>query len=300
MGKSKEFTEEEKEFIIYNYTVLKRGVNSIGRDVGVAGITIQRYLKKWGVSIRNLTEAMQELRGYSVNDDYFKTQSHDMAYILGLIASDGCVSKNTNHIHIDLQESDEEILYKIKDALSFEGPIQHYTNNSGCNYSRLKICSKTIKQDLEHYGITPQKTFKLEPPFFLEKQYYISYIRGYFDGDGCIWTKYGDRLKYNWYICGARKNVIEWIYNVLLNNYGIVSYLHTSSRTLSQGDKFYSIQVYKKDTIQRIFDILYVPNSLHLERKYNKMKNFYDIKSTRLYSLSDKEKRYAELIQTEE
>lgn len=299
MGKSKEFTEKEKELIIYNYTVLKRGVNSIGRDFGIAGTTIQRHLKKWGVSIRNLTEAMQEIRAYSVNDNYFKVQSHNMAYILGLIASDGCVSKDTNHFYIDLQASDEEILYKIKNELSFEGPLQHYTNNSGCDFSRLRICSKTIKQDLSHYGITPKKTFTLNPPSFLDEQYYISYIRGYFDGDGCIYINL-DKYKYQWNIGSARKEVIQWIQNILLNNYGITSFLHNTTRILSQGDHYYYILIYNKEIIRRLFEILYVPNSLYMERKYQIMKNFYDIKSTRLYSLSDKEKRYAELIQNEE
>lgn len=285
--------------MIYNYTVLKRGVNAIGKDLGTSGITVQRHLKKMGVKIRNFQESMQECRAYNVNDNYFKNQSHNMAYILGFIASDGCVSKNTNHIIFDIQESDEEILYKIKKELEYEGPIQHYINSSGHKYSRLKICSSIIKKDLEHYGITPKKTFTLQPPLFLDEKYYISYIRGYFDGDGCIYINY-NKYNYNWYICGARKEVIKWIAEYLLNKYGIISYFHSSTKTLSQGDLFYYIQIYKKDTIQKLFEILYVQNSLYLERKYFIMKNFYDIKSTRLYSLSDKEKRYAELIQIQE
>ena len=299
MGKSISFTDEQKEFMVYNYTVLKRGVNAIGRDLGVAGLTIQRHLKKMGVKIRNPQEAQKECRAYNVNDNYFKIQSHNMAYILGFLASDGGISKNTNHFTIDIQRTDEEILYKIKEELKFEGPISHYVNSHGCKYSRLRVCSHTIKQDLAHYGIIPQKTFTLTPPLFLDEQYFISYIRGYFDGDGCIWINY-EKYSYNWYICGARKEVIEWMQQVLLNRYGIITSLAASTQTLSQGDPFYSIQVYKKETILKLFEILYIPNSIYMERKYKIMKNFYDIKSTRLYSSSEEEKRYAELIQNEE
>lgn len=299
MGKSISFTDEQKEFMVYNYTVLKRGVNAIGRDLGVAGLTIQRHLKKMGVKIRNPQEAQGEYRAYNVNDNYFKIQSHNMAYILGFLASDGGISKNTNHFTIDIQKTDEEILYKIKEELKFEGPISHYVNSHGCEYSRLRVCSHTIKQDLAHYGIIPQKTFTLTPPLFLDEQYFISYIRGYFDGDGCISINY-EKYNYSWYICGARKEVIEWIQQVLLNKYGIITSLTTSTRTLSQGDPFYLIQVYKKETILKLFEILYIPNSIYMERKYKIMKNFYDIKSTRLYSFSGEEKRYAELIQNEE
>ena len=224
-----------------------------------------------GVVLRNFQDAMQESRAYNVNDNYFKTQSHNMAYILGLLASDGCVSKDTNHFYIDLQQEDEEILYKIKEELSFEGPIQHYTNNNGCNFSRLRVCSKIIKEDLTHYGITPKKTYSLLPPTFLEEQYLISYIRGYFDGDGCIYINQKDS-SYNWYICGARKEVLEWMKKILLNNYGIITSVSVSSRMLSNGDPFYYLQVYKKETIIKIFKILYVQNSLFLKRKYQIMK----------------------------
>lgn len=285
--------------MVYNYTVLKRGVNAIGRELGVSGKTIQRHLKKMGVKIRNLQEAMGECRAHNVNDNYFKIQSHNMAYILGFLASDGGVSKNTNHITIDIKEIDEEILYKIKEELKFEGPISHYVDSHGCKYSRLRVCSHTIKQDLAHYGIIPQKTFTLTPPLFLDEQYFISYIRGYFDGDGCIWIDYNN-YSYNWYICGARKEVLKWIQQVLLNKYGIISTLSVSTRTLSHGDPFYSIQVYKKETILKLFEILYVPNSIYMERKYQIMKHFYDIKSTRLYSSNGEEKRYAELTQNQE
>lgn len=271
MGKSLILTEEQKEFMVYQYTVLKKGVNSIGRELGISGLTVQRHLKKMGVVIRNLQDAIQESRAYEVNDNYFKRQSHNMAYILGLLASDGCVSKDTNHFYIDLQESDEEILYKIKEELSFNGPIQHYTNNKGCKFSRLRVCSKIIKEDLAHYGITPKKTYTLMPPTFLEEQYYISYIRGYFDGDGCIYINQ-EKYNYNWYICGARKEVLEWMQKILLNNYGIITSIQVSNTKLANGDSFYYLQVYKKETIAQIFKILYVQGSLFLERKHQKMK----------------------------
>lgn len=299
MGKSIVFTDEQEEFMIYNYTALKRGVNAIGKDLGVSGITIQRHLKKMGVKIRTLQEAVQDCRSYNVNDNFFKTQSHDMAYILGLLASDGCVSKNTNHLRIDLSVMDEEILYKIKEVFDFEGAVGRYTNNSGHEYSQLRVCSPTMKKDLAHYGIIPAKTYTLQPPLFLEEKYWIDYIRGYFDGDGCIFINY-EKYKYDWYICGAKKDVLEWMQSVLLNQYGIQTYLHRTAEVLKNGDYFYSIHVYKKTDIIKLFNILYVPNSLFLQRKYELMKNFYDIKSKRLYSLSDKEKRYAELVLNEE
>lgn len=274
MGKSISLTDEQKDYMIYNYVVLKRGVNSIGKEIGISGLTVQRHLKKMGVKIRNHQESMQECRGHNVNDNFFKVQSHDMAYVLGLIASDGYVSKDTNHFGIDIQESDEELLYKIKRVLNYEGDIMHYTSNGGCKASRIRVCSKTIKKDLEHYGIKPKKTFTLEPPFFLAPEYCISYIRGYFDGDGCIYTDF-EKYKYEWFICGVKKEVLNWMKDILLNKYGIVSKVYKTSTTLSQGDPFYQLAIYKKNDIKRLFEILYPPDSIYMERKYKKMRELF-------------------------
>lgn len=295
--RKKDLTKEQKEYIVYNYVHLKRGLNSIGKDIGVSGQKIKKTLQEFGVHINNFQEAMSLRRAYEVNDNYFKVQSHNMAYILGFLAADGAVSKNTNHITIDLQVLDEEILYKIKKELQAECPIEHYINNSGHEYARLKICSKTIKEDLFHYGITPQKTYTLSPPIFLEKQYYISYIRGYFDGDGCIYYTTNFE-KEQWYVCGARKEVLNWIREVFVNQYKIISPEVKQVKTLKNGDPFYQLTYYGKK-INKIFESLYIKDTIYLDRKFKKMKNLYDIKSTRPYSSSVEEKSYAELIQNE-
>lgn len=294
----KVLSEEQKSYIVYSYTQLKKGLNSIGREIGVSGAKVKKTLQELGVHVNTFQEAMGLQRHYNVNDNYFKIQSHNMAYILGFLSADGGVSKDTNHITIDLKDIDEEILYKIKKELSAEAPLEHYVNNSGCHYSRLRICSKTIKDDLSHYGITPKKTFTLEPPKFLDEQYYLSYIRGYFDGDGCF---YCDKNFQNqiWYICGARKNVLDWIEKILVNQLGILSTGVKVAKTLKNGDPFYQLSFYRGDSIKRIFENLYIDNTICLERKYQKMKNFYEIKSKSPYSFGEEEKRYAELTQNE-
>ena len=53
------------------------------------------------------------------------------------------------------------------------------------------VCSyrwscKKHKEDLATYGVVPNKTFLLKPPYKLSEEFHLDYIRGYFDGDGSI------------------------------------------------------------------------------------------------------------------
>ena len=49
-----------------------------------------------------------------------------MAYVMGLIASDGLVNSKDNMIRIELKSDDKEILEKINSIIENERPIKTY------------------------------------------------------------------------------------------------------------------------------------------------------------------------------
>ncbi len=53
---------------------------------------------------------------YTVNEDYFKTWSNNMAYILGFFVADGCITKDLQTI-IFVQK-DIEILHNLRKELN--------------------------------------------------------------------------------------------------------------------------------------------------------------------------------------
>ena len=53
--------------------------------------------------------------------------------------------------------------------------------------------AKKIFKDLIKLGVTPRKSLTLKFPTFLNEDLMRHFIRGYFDGDGCIWD--GKRQK---------------------------------------------------------------------------------------------------------
>lgn len=117
-------------------------------------------------------------RKYSVNDNYFDEMSDEKYWLLGLLASDGCVDK-LGHISISQSGKDGlELIEYIKSILEFNGNIYVYKNAYSIQFSSLKI-----KSILEQYNIVNKKTLRYKFPENVELK---SFVRGYFDGDGCI------------------------------------------------------------------------------------------------------------------
>lgn len=261
-----EIPEDIAEKIIYNYCVLKKGLIPSGQPYGVSQFLVERILKEHGIRKRTYVESKDMLRKYSVNDNYFKTQTHNMAYIMGFIASDGNIAKTENRIEIFLNKKDIEILEKINKEIENTRPVKTYKRSDGHDdMAKIWTNSSTMKKDLAHYNIVPAKTFILKPPEFLDKQYAISYIRGYFDGDGSIFLAHNCPI---WRIGSASRPILDWMRAYLAEEYGIVNNKIYYSKDTANND-FYYLQYSSKDKLNKLYDALYAPGGLYLQRKYD-------------------------------
>lgn len=127
--------------------------------------------------------------------NYFKTWSHDMAYILGFIMADGSIRHkdycNTGGyaVAINIHLKDKNILDYIKSEIKTKANVNIYKWTGSDSIYReqasLVISSKELIEDLIKLGVIPQKTGKETFPK-MPKEFEIDFIRGYFDGDGCI------------------------------------------------------------------------------------------------------------------
>lgn len=144
---------------------------------------IKTILTKNGIQIRGIREVNKK---YSFNEDYFeKIDSEDKAYFLGLLMADGC--NNREGFTISLQEEDKYILEEFKKRIGYNGPIR--LNKPKKSHWKdmyvLAIYSMKLSSDLSVLGVIPNKTHFTEFPN-ISKDLYRHFIRGYFDGDGCI------------------------------------------------------------------------------------------------------------------
>ncbi len=134
----------------------------------------------------------------SVNQDFFKRWSPEMAYVLGFFAADGCITVSKRNTHFfSIHIKDRELLKNIQSVMGSNHKISkriHSKDGSICY--RLQIGSKEIFNDLTSLGFKPGKTLSMAVPY-VPKNRLSDFVRGYFDGDGNVWmgTTHNNRKK---------------------------------------------------------------------------------------------------------
>ncbi len=199
----------------------------------------------------------QNARKYHINQDYFKTWSRNMAYILGLWYADGCIYGG-RLFDITLHKKDKYILKKIAEELQYEGSISDYVDRQA---ARINFSCKVIYNDLVNLGGTERKSLTVNfPKEIVPEEYLPDFIRGYFDGDGCVMCLKNNRLN-SAFTCGNRR-FLEVLLEILKEKAGI--------QGGSFDDTCASLKFGKKDTF-RLGQYMYQNNpELFLLRKKEK------------------------------
>lgn len=271
MGKQKFLTEQQEKQIIYNYEILKYGLKKSGAFIPVGDEKVKKVLQKYNIHIRKIQET--NINKYFINHNYFKIQSPDMAYWLGILSSDGCIANNENQIYIELQYQDKELLEKLNLTIKNERPVKDYITKNNYKNSKLYFYSKQIKQDLKDYHIIPNKTYNKDFifPQQLNSEFLPDYIRGLFDGDGSIKLT---NTTITWQIDCSSLDILKNIQNYLFNK-NIQSGISTQHKT---NIDIYRIVVYGKEKNLKIYNLLYNTNSnLFLLRKKEKFKQLLNL-----------------------
>src|SRR5579872_4612509 len=118
-----------------------------------------------------------------------------LAYAVGLITTDGSLSKDRRHIIF--RSSDREQIENFKTILKLQNKIAQTHNNGYAKKPTYRIQFGNIKlyKWLVDQGLFPAKTYSLSE-ISVPDAYFRDFIRGHIDRDGSI-VAYEDR--YNSY-----------------------------------------------------------------------------------------------------
>jgi len=209
---------------------------------------------------------------YNINHNYFNViDTTEKAYWLGFLYADGCIT-DKNDVILELSNVDVNHIYKFLNSIESDHPIKNPKNR---NSSRVTIRSKQLASDLIRMGCTPRKSLTLEYPEWLDTSLDKHFIRGYFDGDGCI-----SRSCYN----ETRKNrnpenkTIVWTVK-FTGTYSFLNSIVTrlnipSNKIISDGTKGYQLKYGGKKKPLEVLETFYSDNILSLDRKYEKYIEF--------------------------
>lgn len=285
-----------KDFLQYNEATISKHIKKMGisrgkgktfktfsieQDVVKDFLTNDYYCedlaKKYKVEVHVIYRILNEYnlprktgKKSSCNEKYFeKINTPNKAYLLGFITADGAIiGKYSNSCSIEVHEKDEDLLLFAKKEINPNATITNCNYNKKTN-KRISFSSKKMCEDLEKYGIIPNKSLIIEkvPIEFIPQELLCYYFRGLIDGDGCI-HKDGKISIYS-----GSENFIKSIQNILCETIGVkkLKIYHGTSYFVSWGSK---------SDKQKFFDFLYkdkLDETFYYKRKYERLyNNLYD------------------------
>lgn len=263
MRKLKQLTKEEELEILR-----RRNSGEKRKDlIKEYGISDRHYQK---VIIENGGRLNERTQKFNFNEDYFENiDTEDKAYFLGFIVADGCINNKT----LNISQKEPDILYKFKKYINFEGKVRKDKNR---NIHTVNLYSEKIISDLYKLGIYSNKTMIVKYPE-IPKQLENHFMRGLFDGDGCISIHKkregsrdtSDRGQVN--MCSGSRDFIEE-YVERLNKYCSI----TKNKIRCPRGTYNVIDWASFSDIEKFYDFFYKDATVYLERK----KETFDIAIT--------------------
>lgn len=250
-GMNKTPIEIEKQ-IVADY-LENFGTAELVKKYNLHRTTIQRILKNYNIPLRKRTTAAK----FDIH--FFDTYTVESCYWAGFIAADGNISKDRNNVNIHLAISDLSHLQKFARAIKYTGNIEQHKEDC-----RISIAGSYYKEALaKKFDLFPQKTKTVSISSKIPQEFLFDYIRGYFDGDGCI-TQTNEYLHIS-FTSGSEK-ILEQLREIFFSN-NIVLQSKNKIPPITNGS---SINYFCKNALN-ILDLLYMNSTedIRLDRKYN-------------------------------
>ncbi|PIQ35600.1 MAG: hypothetical protein COW60_03090 [Candidatus Yonathbacteria bacterium CG17_big_fil_post_rev_8_21_14_2_50_43_9] len=219
-----------------------------------------------------------------VNKSFFKKWSPEMAYVLGFFAADGYITVNKRGGQFwCIQITDKKILEQIREAIQSEHKISvRVRSGNESTLYRLQIGSIEMCENLRRLGFSERKTKSLVVPNVPEK-YFSDFVRGYFDGDGNVWTGiiHKQRKTRNFAIQASFTSCSKVFLESILER--LAMYNFDGGSVYKIKENCYRLQFGTCDTL-KLYNFMYnhgshLEDSLFLERKrevferYGKLRN---------------------------
>lgn len=227
---------------------------------------------------------------YDIDRNFFeKIDTQEKAYILGFIYADGYNSNR--QIVLTQLSQDKDILEKIKEVIKSENPIQEYNNSWGKSSAKITFNSVKLCKDISNMGAIKNKSLTLKfPEEIVPENLMQHFIRGYFDGDGCIWngkrkkmivkdpkSKSGTReriihnVKFTFTGCYS---FIKPLQEFLIRKIGLketkLNFSKAKNKNNNTCDQVCTMEYSGRGNIKKLFDYMYSDSVIHGNRKYNK------------------------------
>lgn len=201
-----------------------------------------------------------------------KIWSPELAYAVGLLATDGNLSKDGRHI--DFTSKDLLQIRNFKKCLGLSNKIGRKSRASDKQkkYFRLQFGDKLFYKWLMDLGMMPNKS-KIMGRLNVPDKYFFDFLRGCFDGDGCI-NGYQDPrwpTSYMFYLrfMSASLKYLKWLDETVLR-------LCKAQGRIKSSTRQYELVFAKKASRLVFKEMFRNKNGFFLKRKFLKAKGIFE------------------------
>ena len=288
-----------KEKLKELYYKQNKSLEDIAKEFGTSRQNILKIMKKYGLIRRTQSKArieaikkgkFEKFEYHEINEKFFSEWSPEMAWVLGLLFTDGTIGKTRVAIHsIDL-----DLIEKIKKFLNSSNPIakrpQSYDKSK--HIYEFGFYRENMRGDLNKLGLHERKSLNMIFPNIPE-EYTRHFIRGCWDGDGSIFFD-KDKLVAS-YVTGSKKfieRLVQELHKIGIFRRGPSYRLEKSGRRVRlpitnetqakyPNGKFpltihmkninaYYIKIQARENVEKLYHYFYdgVDESMYLSRKY--------------------------------
>lgn len=250
------------------YTKSKINNNAVLEYISKKG-SLKEIAAKYNTTRKVLTRWVKQ-SGYDIypkkqlnyKDNLFEIiDTEEKAYWLGFIYADGYVSDKYD-FEISLSLKDIAHLEKLGNFLDKE--IKK--DNFRC---RLIINNKRLTNSLKDKGVIPRKSLTLKFPKKINSYLIPHFIRGYFDGDGCIYLGQSKTKTKSHAV--SLLGTMDMLKNIEIFSKVKVYYAHDKRHH----ENCFSFRINKSQDIVKFLDYMYKDSNIYLDRKY---KNYCRLK----------------------
>lgn len=157
-------------------------IKDIAIKMGCNRNTISRNLKSLGI-IRKRVIPHPDLK-----IDFFKEiNTKEKAYYLGFLYADGYITQDCKSLVLALSKKDTQELEKFCDIIGVNRlKIKNRTHKQGSQSISIKIYSPEFVKHIINHGCVNAKSKIIRLPNLKTKEIMLSFIMGYYDGDGIM------------------------------------------------------------------------------------------------------------------
>lgn len=207
--------------------------------------------------------------------------SHDFAYAIGLLVTDGCLSSDGRHILF--VSKDKEQVQNYMKALGIRVFVGSTVSGKKKKAFRVQFSDTLFYDFLLGIGLTPAKSLTMKNIHIPDK-YFFDFLRGCFDGDGYSYSYWDKRWRssFMFYIgfASGSKTYVDWFRYTLHRLSGLTGHITKAKRK----NVHYQLKYAKQEAV--VLSKLMYPRrgGIMLARKHLKIKNALGIVGSRLKS----------------